>query len=117
MTFNYGITIKCIERGRLANQAETLAVFMEVLNRYNGTYVIHTFERDSMDRIHLHGHFMARKGIRLNLYKKRFWTIHIDPLKEVQDLEAWTRYITKDKTGEVYWFDRLRRGENLFRNK
>lgn len=110
--FNYGITIKCIKTGEYKSESNLLARFAECIDRHKGIPIMYTFESDSLGRLHLHGLFMARKGIRLNLYKKPYYTIHIDPLKTIQDVQNWTNYIKKDSYKE--FMEKLINGEYMF---
>ncbi|AXH74173.1 MAG: hypothetical protein [Cressdnaviricota sp.] len=112
-TFNYGVTIKCIQKGILCTEEQYMTIFTSLINRHKGIYVQHTIEQDSLGRNHLHGHFIARKGIRLNLFKMPYYTIHIVPLPSVQDTEAWTDYINKQPFD--IFMQRYYRGEYLFR--
>lgn len=110
----YAITIKYIRQGAFMSEAELLAKFASIVDRYKGMPKKYTFEQDSMGRNHLHGLFTARKGIRLNLCKTPYYHIHIDPLKTLIDVETWLNYIDKDQNGFNQFIDQLHNGTNLF---
>lgn len=109
---NYAITIKCIKSGYFADEQELHEVLCLCVVRHVGIICAYEYERDSLGRLHLHGHFMARKGIRLNLYKKPFYTVHIDPLKSIDDVQNWCNYMRKDHFND--WLQELRNGKYLF---
>lgn len=113
-TFNYGITIKHIELNSTMGELDLFNVMLDYIKRQKGLYVIHTYEFDTNNRLHLHGHFMARKGIRYNLFQKKGWHIHVDPLPTTQDVETWTNYIKKDYTSAQAWLNHMRQGEYEF---
>lgn len=94
-TSYYGFTIKCIKANSPAGQEETRDVMKELIARHHAILVSYEYEKDSIDRCHIHGTFMARKGIRLTLYTKKLWHIHIDYLPTQDDVQNWTRYIHK----------------------
>lgn len=97
MTTNYGFTIKCIEHDIYADSLDLDVTMLHMLAKHKAIYVEHFYEKDSLGRLHIHGSFLARKGIRLNLFKRPFYTIHIDHLKEVADVERWAKYIRKSQ--------------------
>lgn len=97
MTEYYGFTIKCIKQDTVVERHELEIVMKQLISRHKAQYVQHYFEHDSMNRLHIHGTFMARKGILLSLFKKQFWTIHIDYLKTTEDVAQWSKYIQKDQ--------------------
>lgn len=94
---NYAFTIKYIGAYSTKTKEDHLSVAMEMINRYWGELSDYSFELDSIDRVHIHGIFKARKGIKYSLFKKSHWHIHIDPLKSKLDLETWGSYIHKTK--------------------
>lgn len=94
---NYGFTIKCIRKGYENRKAELLIVATEMIRRFCGVLKDYTYEYDSKGRYHIHGYFIARKGIKYNLFKKPYWHIHIDHLRSQLDLETWCSYIHKDE--------------------
>lgn len=100
-TENYGFTIKYI-RARTVHEDDesirnaTFVIMDEMIKRHKAIRVDYTYEKDSLGRIHIHGYMLARKGIRLNLYKKPYWHIHIDHLPTTEDVLNWTRYIHKE---------------------
>lgn len=95
----YGITIKVIKQGYkpldYIAELELRDIFEEVVKLHKGIMCDSVYEEDSIKRKHLHGTFVARKGIRRNLYKKAYTHVHIDPLDSVSDVERWTHYIHK----------------------
>lgn len=113
--FNYGITIKCIQKGVFASENDLFTVMMECIDRHKGIMCEFYFETDSMNRKHIHGHFMARRGIRYNLYKKQFYTIHIDPLRHIHDVQQWLQYIKKE--GYNMFINDLKSGSYLFQEQ
>lgn len=116
MSFNYAITIKYIGNSDL-NQIDESSHQLKLLSyieKQKGIYVSHSFERDSKDRLHLHGHFMARKGIRYNLYKCRGWHIHVDPLPTTDDVKRWTDYMYKDSESANAILQYMRDGNYAF---
>lgn len=110
----YAITIKYIRKGSFLDESELLSKFAMVADRYKGKIMKYTFEKDSMGRNHLHGIFVARKGIRLNLCKTPYYHIHIDPLKTLIDVQTWMDYIDKDQNGFTEFMKNLLDGQNLF---
>lgn len=96
-TSYYGITIKVIKTDYEATAQELTRILILVINKHNAVFVNAYFEYDSLNRIHLHGTFMARKGLRRNLVKIPYTHIHIDPLNTIADVENWTVYIKKDQ--------------------
>jgi len=112
---NYAITIKNILSNHQSTEQELSDLFVAIVNRHKGIYVDHVYERDSRGILHLHGHFMARKGIRKNLYKRYGYHIHIDCLKSIDDLKNWVTYMYKDERSD--WFKRLYNGDYLFIEK
>lgn len=111
---NYAATIKCIASGVQGDESELRTTFEALIKKHKGIYCSHTFEKDSISRLHLHGHFMARKGILLSLYKKKFFHIHVDPLSTIEDVNTWISYI--NKSSEQEWFKQLSSGQYLFQN-
>lgn len=94
---HYGITIKIIKKDYFATEEELETIYFKVLTRYkNAESMYKTYENDSLGRIHLHGLFRARKGIRKNLYRQAYVTIHIDYLPEEKDITNWISYIFKE---------------------
>lgn len=94
-TSYYSFTIKCIRANYTTTECETKDVMKELIARHHAILVSYEFELDSINRLHIHGTFMARSGIRLSLYQKKFWSIHIDKLQTIQDVQNWTNYIHK----------------------
>lgn len=92
---NYAFTIKNIKSHTIKTKEHHLAVAMEMINKFFGELADYAFEYDSINRVHIHGIFKCRKGIRYSLFKKQFWHIHIDPLFSKLDLESWQSYIHK----------------------
>ena len=110
----YGITVKCIKQGVFPSEEQLLSVFLDCINRHKGDLLDYTFEHDSINRLHIHGLFRARKGIRKNLFKKLYHTIHIDQLDTAQDIETWLNYIHKGEYKE--FLDLLNSGEYMFQD-
>lgn len=96
MKVAYGFTIKCIKKDYIVSCRETTNVMLEMIDRFKAELEYYVFETDSKNRIHMHGTFLTRKGIKRNLYYKRFWTIHIDWLRTDKDYQIWVDYIGKD---------------------
>lgn len=92
---NYGFTIKNIQHDYKNEKSDLLSVAMDMINKFKGELVDYAFECDSILRIHIHGIFKARKGIKYSLFKKKFYHIHIDTLHSQQDLSLWKNYIRK----------------------
>lgn len=114
LDYNYAITIKHIERASQVTEDELAYIMMEYISRQKGIYVYHSIELDSKGRPHIHGHFMARKGIRYNLYKKKGYHIHVDPLPTTQDVQTWIEYIKKDDDDSIKYIMNLTREEYCF---
>lgn len=96
MSVYYGFTIKNIKAGYYAKEHELLDIMYQLVHFNKATYVDHTFETDSIGRLHVHGTFMARKGLLLSRFKRPFYHIHLDHLKTTQDVRNWTLYINKE---------------------
>lgn len=94
-TANYGFTMKCIKKDYVNTCSDLLFQANDMIDRFRGELCDYSFEKDSIDRYHIHGWFKARKGIKRNLYKKHYWHIHIDFLPSQADLENWISYINK----------------------
>lgn len=114
MTSYYGFTIKCIKAQYQATTEELKDIMIEMLAKHKAQYVDHFSEYDSLGRVHIHGTFMARKGILLSLFKKPFHTIHIDYLPTMNDVENWAQYIRSDQDGFKTFYGTLQNGEYLF---
>lgn len=97
MTEYYGFTIKCIKHNHCVEISELENIMYDMLSCHKGLYVQHYYEHDSLDRLHIHGTFMARKGLLKSRFKKQYWHIHIDHLKTTDDVENWTKYIHKEQ--------------------
>jgi hypothetical protein len=107
-TENYGFTIKYIKARTdtldddFDIKIDTYKTMTELIARHKAIRVDYTYEYDSMNRVHIHGHMLARKGIRLNLYKKPYWHVHIDHLPSIDDVQNWIRYIHKESSINEY---------------
>lgn len=114
MTSYYGFTIKCIKHGVSTEATSLEDIMRQLISFHKGIYVDHFIEYDRLDRAHIHGTFMARKGLLLNRFKIPFHTIHLDYLKSMADVENWSMYIRSDQDGYKSFEKRLRQGEYLF---
>lgn len=92
---NYSLTIKCIQKGAETSRSELAQKMVDVMNAYKGQLKEYVYERDSVNRWHIHATFRARKNLYIKKLKIPFWHIHIDPLATADDLNAWTDYIRK----------------------
>lgn len=93
---SYAITIKVIKRDTESNEQDLKFYFDIVTKRHAATEIFYVYERDSKNRLHLHGEFIARKGIRYNLVKIPYVHIHITPLPTYEDECQWYDYCHKE---------------------
>lgn len=115
MTEYYGFTIKCIKHGYDSQVYELENIMQRMLACHKAIYVEHYYETDSIKRLHVHGTFMARKGILRSKFKQQYWHIHIDLLPTIEDVHNWSRYITKDQDQPIEdLISRRDKGEYLF---
>jgi len=110
----YGITVKCIKTGVFPSEEQLIDVMLSCIARHKGDLIDFTIEHDSINRLHVHGLFRARKGIRKNLFKKPYHTIHIDQLDTAEDINTWINYIHKGEYQEFLHL--LNNGEYLFQD-
>lgn len=111
MSTKYAVTIKCIKQGYKASESETLKVFTDLLRVHRATYTCYVFERDKLNRVHLHGTIQARKNLKYNLLKVPFWHIYITHLAQQCDYDNWLEYINKDvvhPNGDYQFVDPLK---------
>jgi hypothetical protein len=97
MTSYYGFTIKCIKHGVSTESSQLEDIMRKLIARHKAIYVDHFVEYDSLQRAHIHGTFMARKGLLLSLFKVPYYHIHLDYLKTLSDVENWSQYIRSDQ--------------------
>jgi len=114
MTSYYGFTIKYIKANETTTVDRLESVMRALILRHKATYVDHFIEYDSLQRAHIHGTFMARKGILLSLFKVPFVHIHIDHLKSMSDVHNWANYIRQDQDGFKSFLKDITNGEYLF---
>lgn len=114
MTSYYGFTIKCIKHGVSTEVLQLEDIMHKLIARHKAIYVDHFIEYDSIQRAHIHGTFMARKGLLLNLFKVPYYTIHLDYLKSTLDVENWAKYIRSDQDGYKSYIKQRDDGEYLF---
>jgi len=96
MTQKYSVTIKNIQKDYIPTAAETYSVYLDMLRKHKGIEHESHFEHDSRNIIHLHGLFSARRNLKTDLYKKKYWHIYIVKLETDDDIERWLTYIRKD---------------------
>lgn len=113
-TVSYAFTIKCIKSGISSTEGELCGTMYAMALFHKGHVSEYYFEKDSLDRLHLHGIMQARKGILLSRFKKAFWHIHLDYLKTDQDIKNWQSYIKKDDISFIDFMANLRAGNNPF---
>ncbi|AXF52667.1 MAG: hypothetical protein [Cressdnaviricota sp.] len=94
-TSYYGFTIKNIRHNAHSTVHELQDVMHRLIKSHKAIYVDHFIETDSLQRLHIHGTFMARKGILLSKFKEKFQHIHIDYLPTTADVHNWSIYIRK----------------------
>lgn len=94
-TSYYGFTIKNIRHNAHTTAHELLDIMYRLIKSHKAIYVDHFFETDSLQRLHIHGTFMARKGLLLSKFKEKFYTIHLDYLPSIADVQNWSIYIRK----------------------
>lgn len=68
-----------------------------LIKSHKAIYVDHFVEYDSLKRPHIHGTFMARRGLLLSRFKEPYHTVHLDFLKTQNDQDNWYRYIRKEQ--------------------
>lgn len=101
MTSYYGFTIKNIRHNAHCQVHELEDIMRRLIKSHKGIYVDHFSEEDSLGRWHIHGTFMARKGLLLSKFKEKFHTIHLDFLPTIFDVENWARYIRKCQPDQI----------------
>jgi len=108
----YGFTLKCLKKS--TQESPLLFVMEKMLAKYKAIYVEHTFETDSKGRLHIHGTFMARKSLYCKLFKEKYYTVHVDTLKTVDDLRDWTNYIHSDDDGFKTFYNQIQGEKYMF---
>lgn len=98
---SYGFTIKCIKHSVYATMEQLIVVMSDMIKCHKGILVEYVFEEDKLNRLHIHGMMLGRKGLFLSKFRKPFWHIHIDPLVSLADIENWTKYIHKSNNVSV----------------
>lgn len=116
MTSYYGFTIKYIKANDTTSIEKLESIMRALILRHKATYVDHFIEYDSIKRAHIHGTFMARKGLLLNLFKYPYFHIHLDYLKSTSDVQNWAHYIRKDQDGFESFLKDIREGDYRFNN-
>lgn len=114
MTSYYGFTIKCIKAQYQAKLEDLTEIMHRLISRHHAIYVEHFVEYDTLERPHIHGTFMARKGILLSLFKVPYHTVHVDYLPSIHDVENWANYIRADQDGYKSWLKELQDGQYKF---
>jgi len=96
MSVFYAITVKFIKKGCFASPSEILATYCDFMRFTKGTHREYVFEKDSLERYHLHGTFAARKSLMASKFKKPYWHIYVKALDTDEYYENWVHYIHKD---------------------
>jgi len=115
-TTNYAFTIKYIKCNAYATEENLFFTMMEMVVYHKSILSEYVFEYDSMNRLHIHGTMLARKGLFLSRFKRPYWHIHIECLKTVTDVENWTRYIHLDIGPEMKEIAKQIQSEYSFHN-
>lgn len=95
--YYYGFTIKNIQANTQREEWEVQLQMVSMIKYHKALLVDFFVEYDSLKRPHIHGTMMARKGLFLSRFKVPYWTIHIDPLRTMDDIKNWSEYIRKDQ--------------------
>jgi len=96
MAQQYAVTIKNIQMDVSPTRADTYSIYLDMLRTHKGIEHESHFELDSKGKVHLHGIFSARKNLKVDLYKRKFWHIYITKLETADDIQRWLTYIRKD---------------------
>lgn len=114
MSTTYAVTIKYIKQGELGTEEQLRETYLGLVAKHNGILGPLTFEEDSLGRLHLHGQFNARKGIKYSLFKVPYMHIYIKPLPTAEDQANWIDYIHKTERAELNKYLNAIKTEYLF---
>ncbi len=110
---HYSITIKCNYKGIGETENEIGGVYSKVLSYTKGVDLVHSYEKDTKGKLHLHGYFKSSKRFRYIDLKKTGWNIY---LRRVYEHTGWYTYLMKDISShnEPTIQERVQQGEYLF---
>lgn len=108
----YSFTLKRIRQGVGYSELEYNLSLDKMLKKYKAEYCTHTFERDSIGRLHMHGVFLANKKLRYTSYREKYLHIFINKIHSYEELQNWVDYIHKEDHEQIRSY--FQNGENHF---